>query len=79
MSNGRGTGGAGRRYFFTLDAGDNYSIIKIGNEVVWRERARVEDWDRFEQVKRLLKKKSGGRLRSLTPTDAARTNLPDST
>lgn len=24
------------------DAGDNYYVIKMGNQIVWRERARVD-------------------------------------
>lgn len=60
---------------FEADAGDNYYVIRMGNQIVWRERSRVEDWDRFEPVKRLFKKKYGARFRSLTATDAAKKNL----
>ncbi len=35
----------------------------------------MEDWDRFDEVKRLFKKKYRDRFRSLTPTDAAKKNL----
>lgn len=61
------------------DAGDNYYVIKMGNQIVRRERARVEDRDRFEQVKRLLKKKYGGRFRSSRRAMRRKTNLLDST
>jgi hypothetical protein len=39
------------------------------------ERARTEDWERFNEVKRLLKRKYKGRFASLTPTEAAAKNL----
>ena len=42
---------------------------------VWREPAHVQDWQRFNQVKRLLKKKYGMRFTSLVPTMAAAENL----
>jgi hypothetical protein len=52
-----------------------YHLITLGDERVWRERARAEDWRRFEQVKSLLKVAYGRRFASLTPTDAAALTL----
>lgn len=55
--------------------GDNYYVITAGEQVVWRELAYYEDWERFHEVKAILKKKYGARFRSVTPTDAAKANL----
>ncbi len=54
---------------------DDYYVIAAGSQLVWRERARTEDWERFNEVKRLLKRKYKGRFASLTPTEAAAKNL----
>jgi hypothetical protein len=54
--------------------GDDY-VITAGSQLVWRERARTEDGERFNEVKRLLRRKYKGRLASLTPTEAAAKNL----
>lgn len=57
------------------DGDDNYYVITAAELHVWRERARVEDWERFNPVKQLLKKKYGTRFVRLTLTDAAEKNL----
>jgi hypothetical protein len=59
----------------TVDDGDAYYVITAGERLVWRERARWEDWKRFNEVKALFKEKYGARFVSLTPTDAASLNL----
>jgi hypothetical protein len=56
------------------EGGDNYYVLTVGSQLVWRERARVEDWERFNQVKQLLKKKYG-RFARLMLTDTAEANL----
>ena len=55
--------------------GDNYYVITLGPGLVWRELAFYEDWERFHEIKAILKKKYNGRFMSLTPTETARSNL----
>lgn len=50
---------------------DNHYVIRAGEELVWRERARYEDWRRFQQVKAILREKYAARFASVTPTEDA--------
>jgi hypothetical protein len=59
------------------DGGDNYYVIELGEQRVWRELARAGDRQRFYELKRLLKKKYNRRFVSLTPTAVAKCSLDD--
>ncbi len=50
---------------------DRLTVIRIGDRVIWCEPALWEGWDRFNEVKTILKEKYGSRFRSLTPTSAS--------
>ena len=50
-------------------------VIRCGDTVVWSEIAGWEDYERFDEVKAILKEKYGKRFGSLTLTDGARFNL----
>ncbi len=54
---------------------ESYYIIKLGEQTVWREPASWEDWQRFNELKALLKKRYGSRFAALTPTPQAEGNL----
>ncbi|MGI9021377.1 MAG: hypothetical protein ACR2G3_11785 [Solirubrobacterales bacterium] len=65
----------GERLDFTWDFlpdagedGDHVTVILLGGRELWREVAFWEGFDRFEQVKALLKERYGSRFGSLTPT-----------
>jgi hypothetical protein len=46
-------------------------VIRHGDQVIYRERARSEDYHRFELLARLLRQKYGSRVRDLVPADSA--------
>lgn len=48
-----------------------YWIIRHGEQVIYRELARSEDYHRFELLARLLRQKYGGRIRDLVPAETA--------
>ena len=54
---------------------ESYYIIKLGEQIVWREPAGWEDWERFNKLKALLKKRYGSRFAALTATPHAKGNL----
>jgi len=62
----------GERLCFTWDSmeeGDEYNAeIRFGKKVLWRELAFWEGWERFNDVKDILKAKYGSRFYSLSPT-----------
>jgi hypothetical protein len=47
---------------------EKYVEIKYLNQVIWREFALWEGWERFNAVKNILKAKYGERFGGLTPT-----------
>jgi hypothetical protein len=48
--------------------GEFYQIILMGNVEIWRELAFFENIDRFNEVKKLLRRKYGPRFKALTPS-----------
>lgn len=46
-------------------------IIRHGEQVIYREQARSEDYHRFEFLAPLLRQKYGSRVRDLVPVDSA--------
>lgn len=48
--------------------GEQYTVLRHGERVLWRELAYWEGIDRFREVAALLQKKYGSRLRGLKPT-----------
>ena len=69
----------GERLEFVIDiegkTEDSYYVITVGEQVLWREPAGWEDWERFDELKKLLKRKYGARFENLTPTSGAENNL----
>lgn len=53
----------------------NETLIRCGNQILWREPVRYEALWRFEEVVALLKEKYGTRLRDLEPTHDSWMNL----
>ena len=57
---------------FTWDIEDGArggdTLIKYGGEIIWREPAFYEGYERFAEVARLLRRKYGARLQDLVPT-----------
>ncbi len=53
----------------------NETVIRYGNEVVWREFNYFECCDRFEEVARVLARKYCGRLKDIVPTRRSEINL----
>lgn len=51
------------------DGGD--TIIRFGNQVVWREPAFYEGYERFIEVANILVQKYGSRLRDLIPSKSS--------
>jgi hypothetical protein len=43
--------------------------VRHGNQVIYRESARYEDYHRFELIARVLRQKYGRRVRDLVPAD----------
>ena len=54
------------------DAGERWTVIRHGSTEVWREPAVYEAYERFDEVKAILKQRYGKRFRSLTPTKASK-------
>jgi len=55
---------------FILKTGEGEPLLN-GETVIWREPARWEGYERFEQILVILKKKYGKHLRHLIPTQAS--------
>jgi hypothetical protein len=47
--------------------GEHWTLVMLGDTLVWRELAYWEGWERFNEVKAILKKGYGQRFQSLTP------------
>ncbi len=47
----------------------NFTVIRLGDTLIWREPAIYEGWPRFNQVKGILKSRYGARFKSLKPTE----------
>jgi len=45
-------------------------IIRHGDQEIYREQARSQDYHRFELLARLLRQKYGSRVRDLVPADS---------
>ncbi len=70
--------GARLRFVLEIDGPapkESYYIIKLGEQIVWQEPASWEDWERFNELKGILKKRYGSRFAALTPTPRAEGNL----
>jgi hypothetical protein len=50
---------------------DRRWVIRHGDQVIYREPARMEDYHRFELLARLLRQKYGKRVRDLVPFDSS--------
>lgn len=50
-------------------------VIKHGDKILYQEPERYEWWDRFNELKAILKEKYGSRFKSFTPTPRARYSL----
>jgi hypothetical protein len=63
---------AGKRLEFTWDIeqgnDEHWTVIGLGDTIVWREWAYYEGWPRFNEVKEILKERYGERFQSLTPS-----------
>jgi len=53
---------------FEDDGEDVFTIIRYGNEVLWKEPAFYEGYERFIQVLHILKLKYGAKLEDVVPT-----------
>ena len=51
--------------------GQHLTNIRHGETIIWREPARWEGYERFEEILVILKKKYGKHLRDLVPTNAS--------
>lgn len=64
---------------FRFDAETLYDtgwyIVRCDGREVWRERSGWEDWERFNEVKRLLQARYGARFVGMDPTRAAELTL----
>jgi hypothetical protein len=45
------------------------TVIRLGDQIIWREPARYEGCDRFAEIARILKARYKSRIRDLEPTD----------
>ena len=59
------------------EASQNYkgTVIRYGNEIIWREFSHSSRPDRFEEIAQILGQKYGGRLKDLAPTRRSEINL----
>jgi hypothetical protein len=48
-----------------------WTVIRCGERVIWRELAYWEGWERFNEVKDILKRCYGNRFASLEPSNAS--------
>jgi hypothetical protein len=53
------------------DDNDHETILKYGNQELWREPAVYEGYERYLEVLEILSQKYGGRLQDLVPTRAS--------
>ena len=69
--------GTGLRFVIEIEGPtlESYYVIKLGEQIVWREPASWEDWERFNELKVILKRRYGPRFAALTPTPKAESNL----
>jgi len=58
----------GDELFFVWDQIETDSLIRFGNQIVWREETGWEVYDRFEEIAAILKQKYGRRLIDMVPT-----------
>jgi hypothetical protein len=54
--------------FFVWDQIETDTVIRFGNQIVWREETGWEVYDRFEEIAAVLKQKYGRRLIDMVPT-----------
>ncbi len=54
---------------------EKLTVIRLGEQVIWVEPALWEGYDRFYEVKVLLKQRYGARFASLTPTEDSKLYL----
>ncbi len=47
----------------------NFTVIRLGGTLIWKEPAFYEGWPRFNQVKEIIKFRYGARFKSLKPTE----------
>lgn len=66
-----GTGALAFEWDFLTDEerDERWSVIRHGERELWREPALWEGYERFEEVKAILKRRYGARFESLTPTE----------
>ncbi len=59
------------------EASQNYrgTVIRYGNEIIWREFSPSSRPDRFEEIAQILGQRYGGRLKDLAPTRRSEINL----
>lgn len=50
---------------------DNWTVLRDGDRVIWREIAFYEGYERFGEVLEILRARYGGRLADLRPTEAS--------
>ena len=50
---------------------ERWTVVRLGGREIWREPAVWEGYERFDEVKALLKERYGSRFASLTPTQAS--------
>lgn len=58
----------GETLSFVWDQEEKRTVIRIGDMVIWSEPAIYEGWERFNEVKNVLKQKYGPRFHRITPT-----------
>ena len=51
--------------------GEDWTVIRFGEQLVWRELAYWEGWERFNEVKNILKGHYGARFASIEPSSAS--------
>ena len=51
--------------------GEDWTVIRCGERLVWRELAYWEGWERFNEVKNILKGHYGVRFASIEPSSAS--------
>lgn len=66
---------AGDALQFAWDRDETHTLIRHGDDIIWREPLFWEGWPRFNQVKDVLKSRYGTRFKSLIPTEASRLYL----
>ncbi len=56
---------------FEEQNGKEWTVLRYGATVIWRERAYYEGFRRLEQVVQILQEKYGARLKEVRPTSAS--------